>query len=262
MPDWSMAIAPDVGTNAYNAFRQGQMEGEQRRAKNALAAYATNPNEDSLNALAPYQPEFVMQQKQQMQAQQQKRAEMKLVGDALAHPDPAARQMARHQLAYTNSDLYLRLGAEQKQAVDGLMKAIGQQAFSIMQLPKEQQEPALQQALQGLQAQGIDTSGFHLTGNPDVDLRTALAISGQLDDFEKFAQPDYVPIGEGGLAGFQYGKPIQQNGQVQNFGSQAARPQSKAEYDALPNGAQYVAPDGSVRTKGGPSQSATGGFQQ
>lgn len=39
------------------------------------------------------------------------------------------------------------------------------------------------------------------------------------------------------------------------------RPASKSEYDQLPPGTQYLAPDGTVRTKGGSSGNATGGFQ-
>lgn len=51
------------------------------------------------------------------------------------------------------------------------------------------------------------------------------------------------------------------------FGSPAggtagiAQPKSKADFDALPPGAKFIAPDGSVRQKpGGPTQPASGGF--
>jgi len=261
--DWRLGLAPDVGGNAFNAFLQGQQAKEGDMAKNAMTAYVTDPNANNLNALAPYQPQFVLQQKQAEQEKQAKLAEQKLVGDALANPDPMVRTQARQQLAYTNSELYLKLDQNGKAAVDKTMQAIGQQAFHIMQLPKEQQEPALQQALRGLQANGIDTSSFHLTGDPDVDLRTALAVSGQLDDFEKFAEVKYTPLGEAGAIGTRFGVPLQQNGQTQNFGpqQQVARPADKAAYDALPPGTQYVAPDGSVRTKGGASGNAGGPFR-
>lgn len=39
-----------------------------------------------------------------------------------------------------------------------------------------------------------------------------------------------------------------------------AAPTSKEQYDALPPGAPYVAPDGSRRVKGGPTPQASGGF--
>ncbi len=39
-----------------------------------------------------------------------------------------------------------------------------------------------------------------------------------------FQQPKYEAIGEAGLAGFQYGKPIQQGGQPQSFAPPKAGP--------------------------------------
>lgn len=52
------------------AFQQGMEQGRARRfeadQRNALAAYAENPNDATLNALAPYNPQYVVQQKQQM----------------------------------------------------------------------------------------------------------------------------------------------------------------------------------------------------
>jgi hypothetical protein len=57
-----------------------------------------------------------------------------------------------------------------------------------------------------------------------------------------------------GNSGFQYVRPSQMQG--------TAAPTSKAEYDALPPGAQYRAPDGSIRTKGGSGGNVTGGFQR
>lgn len=58
-----------------------------------------------------------------------------------------------------------------------------------------------------------------------------------------------------GNSGFQYVRPSQMQGG-------GAAPTSKAEYDALPPGAQYRAPDGSIRTKGGSGGNVTGGFQR
>lgn len=52
--------------------------------------------------------------------------------------------------------------------------------------------------------------------------------------------------------------PFKQSG---GGGGAAVQVASKEAYDALPPGTQYVAPDGSLRTKaGGPTQSASGGF--
>lgn len=222
--NWNMAVGPDVGTNIYNAFQQGQQQGFQERGRNALTAYAQNPNEQTLGALAQYDPKFVMEQKAKQAEKAQQKQERKLIGDALSHPDPKLRAQARSQLAYTNSDLYMKLDESGKKAVDAAMKPIGQLAFSILQLPEAQQGAALDQAIAGLQAQGWDTSGFQRTGNARQDLMTALAVTGQLDKWETFSQPKYAPVGEGGLVGFQFGAPIQQGGQTQNFAPQQSGP--------------------------------------
>lgn len=216
--DWRLGLAPDVGGNAFSAFMQGQQAQEADKSKNALTAYATNPNAENLNALAPYQPQMVIQQKQAEQEKAAKLAEQKLIGDALTSPDPNVKAQARQQLAYTNSKMYLDLDDRQKKDVDAVMSHIGQSAFKVLQLPEDQQNAALDQVIAGLKANNIDTSSFARTGNAKNDLMVALAVSGQLDKYEKFAQPNYVPVGEGGLAGFQFGQPIQQGGQPQNFG--------------------------------------------
>ena len=210
--NWGLGLAPDVGSHVFNAFQQGQEAKQKDMARNALTAYATDPTDANLNGLAAYQPEFVIQQRQQQQAQQAKQAEQKLIGDALTgNPD------ARKQLAYVNSDMYMKLDENHKKAVDGLMQNIGQTAFSILQLPPEQQGPALDQALAGFKAQGIDTSGFVRTGNPRQDLMTALAITGQLDEWEKFQQPTYTAKTEFGMFGSQFGRPLMEGGQVKDF---------------------------------------------
>lgn len=238
MPEinWGMGLAPDVGGNVMRAFEAGQQKRKQENAQNALAAYATNPNEQSLNALAPHNPGFVIEQRQALAKQRQVAEERQLVGAALN-----GDQQARQKLAYVNSEMYMKLDDGRKKAVDQMMGTIAQQAFSILQLPPQQQGPALQQALAGLQAQGVDVSTFKLTGNPTQDLKSALAMTGHLDEWEKFSQPNYTPVGENGLAGFQFGKPLNgADGKPQNFGP------------ALPQG--FV-------IDGGPTPPASGNFR-
>lgn len=227
---WNLlANMPNAGETFLNSYKQGQ---ETR----ALTDYARDPSTGNLNALAPFKPEFVAQQKLAQQAEQKKMASENMVRDVTARAvqgDPEARS----QLAYYNSELYLKLGDAQKKQVDTAMNTIGQYAFNILQLPEQQQGPALQQALQSLQAQGMDTSKFQLTGNTRQDLMSALAQSGQLDKWESFSQPKYQANGEAGLTGFQFGQPIMQGGQAKNFGQQ--------------QGPQVGAVEGGYRFKGG-----------
>jgi Transglycosylase SLT domain len=61
--NWNLLQVPDIG----QSFMQGYQQGKQ---KNALAAYAQNPNDpNTLNALAPFAPEYVVQQKQAQEQQ-------------------------------------------------------------------------------------------------------------------------------------------------------------------------------------------------
>lgn len=278
-----------IGAGITNAFRQGREAREQAEKMNALSAYAQNQSPETAGGVARHDPMLGIQL-QDREAAKAKAAEQEeairqerlLIGSAL-NGDPNARA----QLAYMNADWYLKLEDAGKKQVDQVMEAIAQQAFQILQQPENQHGALLQQALAGLQAQGIDTSQFSLSGNPTQDLKTALAMAGKLEAWERFAQPSYEAIGEAGLAGFQFGQPIQQGGQVQNFApGQAPPPPQRTAGDALtfaefqslvqqlgpegaarsvakngipirvaspqeaqqlPRGARYIAPDGTVR---------------
>lgn len=87
--NWQMGIGQDVGGNAMNALLQGQQAGQQDQARKAMSAYAVNPTPEGLNALAPHNPQFVMQQKQAeaeaeklAQAESEKKAQESLRGVA------------------------------------------------------------------------------------------------------------------------------------------------------------------------------------
>lgn len=241
-PNWGLA----GGNNALASFQTGMQLGnhmreqkEKRQERNALAAYATDPNDENLKGLAPYRPEIVMQERQRRDQEKKQGQERQLIGAALN-----GDANARSQLAYVNSDMYLKLDDRGKAEADKTMGAIAQQAFSILQLPPEQRGAALQDTLARMQAQGMDVSGFKSTGDPTQDLKIVLAQAGKLDEWEQFAQPKYTPVGEGGLAGFQFGQPIQQGGgQVRNFGPSA------------PQGVTFTPIDG------GPTQPASGDFR-
>ena len=268
--NWNLGLAQDVGGNAFASFQKGQEQRRVDEGRNALTGYVTNPNDDTLKALAPHQPEFVLAQKQKQQQQAQEQEERQIIGDALTNPDPAIKAQARQRLAYTNSELYMKLDENQRKAVGEQMKSIGQLAFNLLQLPDDQIGPATDNALANMQTQGFDTSGFKRTGNPRQDLLTVLATTGQLDEWEKFSQPRYVPVGEQGLQGLQYGKPMAGGPMVNSSTQQkapAAPPPPKEAIEDLrrnpksaPQFDEIFGQGAAAKALGGASSNASGGF--
>jgi hypothetical protein len=231
--NWGLGVMPDVGGNALNAFKQGQQERQQADSRDALSQFATNPDAPgSFERLAQHHPQMAIQERQRREAAETAAREKQLVGAALT-----GNKEARRQLAYQNGEMYMKLGENEKKQLDEVYGRVAQGAWSILQMPPEQQGPALQQFLQQMQ---IDPSQLNMTGNPEQDLKMALAYAGKLDEWESFAQPKYTPVGEAGLAGFQFGKPIMQGGQSKNFGPEL--------------------PPGFVLDDGGPTPPASGPF--
>lgn len=70
-PNWFRM--PDVGGNALAAFHQARAEKKQEDAQKAFATFATNPEDpNALNALAQFDPKFVVERKQSMVSEKQK----------------------------------------------------------------------------------------------------------------------------------------------------------------------------------------------
>lgn len=86
--NWALGVMPDIGGNAMAAFERGRQQREQQDARKALTAYAVNQTPESLNALAPYNPEFVIKERDRLAAsqrerQEQRRADLPLIGRLL-----------------------------------------------------------------------------------------------------------------------------------------------------------------------------------
>lgn len=80
--NWGLGVRQQSPIDAFRAaFEQGQERKRETEARNALSAYAQNPNEQGLNALAQFAPEFAIQERgrlaqQQQAAVEQQRAEV------------------------------------------------------------------------------------------------------------------------------------------------------------------------------------------
>jgi len=93
--DFSQLRVPDIGA----AFQQGY---QQKRKQNALAAYAQNPdNPQALNALAEFNPEFVVQAKK-LQLQEQQAKAKQAQEASIAHIQQLGRLLnhARDETSY------------------------------------------------------------------------------------------------------------------------------------------------------------------
>jgi len=260
MVDWSINGAEQ---GFQNALALGANIGgviKQRRTDNALSAFVTNPGQESLAGLAKVDPSLafqaqgVMQQRQAAAAkaaQEQRAAQLRQLA---SQGDPAALQ----ELAGIDFDSWAKLDEGKRKLVKAQADYTGQAALRISQI----QDPA-QQALAWDQAidQGVQM-GF--TGLADHKgkfspqaLNAAIDNAGLVDKFISLAEPKYMAIPEGGTL-----VNTRDPGAVAGFGASAQPKQitSKAEYDALAPGSSYIAPDGSVKRKGGGSGNATGGF--
>ena len=84
-----MGQMPDAGATFMQAYEQGRAHKQQQMGQNALAAYATDPTEQNLNALAPYAPEVVIKERQRLAEQQHEQAlaRVKLIGDTAMMAD-------------------------------------------------------------------------------------------------------------------------------------------------------------------------------
>lgn len=239
-------------------FQFGMSLGRDMRARkdeeaqrNALAAYVTNPNEQTLGGVATLDPRLGMQL-QDREAQ-----------------NAAAQQKAAREKTLTIAKLF-----------DGV-----------------QDEGTYQQRLQIAQRMGIDTSGAPPQFDPAWVQENGMIMRFIAEKPEAVSTFGKIALDEGFQPGTpQFAErvkqlvkadamktiPIQPGGAVIGYNTQTGEtsqlvtpfqgmagapsggppsPKTEADYNALPPGAQYTAPDGTVRVKGGGSGNATGGFR-
>lgn len=70
----------NIGMGILQAFEMGQQKRRETDYRNALGAYATNPSAEGLNALASFNPEFVIQERARMQESQRQQQQSGIEG--------------------------------------------------------------------------------------------------------------------------------------------------------------------------------------
>lgn len=188
-----------IGQGVQNAFEQGRQRKEQENAKNALSQYAVNPDsEENFANLARYQPQLAIQERGRRDKAQQEQQMVQLRQRALQ-----GDEQAQMQLATIDTDAYNRMDTQQRAEVDKTDDALAEAMFAVVQLPEDQRGQAWD-----YYAEQLGRPDYKGQYSPQM-MNIITARQGIQERFQKFQQPNYTPVGEGGLAGFQYGQPMQ-----------------------------------------------------
>lgn len=218
-----------IGASVTNAFQQGREQRRQMEVQNALSAYAQNPSAEGAAQVARHDPQTGIQlgqyeQQRAAQAQeQQQKAQMQQLAGRAAQGD----KKALLGLWGVDWETASKLDKYQtEKALEGY-DFIANAAYQIVQLPEEQRPQAWDAYIQQGVQLGFDGLGQFLGQYNPQTLNGVVAKAGEMKQFQEFQQPKYTPIGEAGLAGFQFGQPIQQGGQPQDFGGGGQPVQTK-----------------------------------
>lgn len=262
-PNWGLA-----GGNALGMFQLGTQIGgqvrqqrDEKRERNALTAYANDPNEQNLAGVAEYNPEFVIRQRgaQAQAAQQQaidRRNDLPFLGKLL----PTIRDEASYQQARTAAQRYGVDVSDWGETYDPAQVEASRTMVAAVQTPEGQEALSAAGKLAAdmgfrpgtpeynakvgeiFQAEQVKTVPFQ-AGGGIASVNTA---TGQVT-------PLVVPQGYGGGSGLPGTAPAQQDL------PRIANPQ---EAMRLPPGSRFLLPDGRIGTVpgGGGGGNVTGGF--
>lgn len=250
--DWG-AAARNNNTAGY--FQMGQELGQQvidNKVGNALTAYVTNPKDAAaLATITRYDPKTGMALRQQQKAADEKAKKAELTQRAAGGDKTALLELwGLDSEAARGLDKYTT-----DKALEGI-NYITSAAFQINTLPPEQRSAAWDSYIERGVAQYPGLAKYKGQYSEE-NLNSIVAQAGKMQELQTFMQPKYIPRGEGGLQGFQYGLPLPDNGGSANA---IPRPQSKADYDKLAPGTQYYSPTGELLIKGGAASNGGGSF--
>ena len=257
--------APVMGGMGAGIVATPEQNAESERMRAAFPnapEFANDPRTEAYNRLAKINPRLAMQAQDRVAGQEAARAKLMQEQRAAdlrtkaAQGDPAALQ----QLVGIDFDSWKALDANQRKLVADQNSYIGQSALRISQLPAEQQAAAWDQAIDA----GVQSGYSALAAKRGKYSQQAL--TGAIDDaklvgeFLKLAEPDWRVVPEGGAIVNARDPKAIASLSGGTSGGDLPKITSKADVDKLPPGAQFIAPDGSIKRKGGGVSNGTGGF--
>lgn len=182
-----------IGQNALLAFDRGRQMRQEEKGRQAATAYARDPsNPDTINALAEFNPEMALQARQQLDQQQAAGQRRQLIGQAYQ-----GNADAMAQLYGIDPETAARLDDRTKAKLKAGADFAAQAAFGLARLPEAQRAAAWDQYIDRGVAMGIaGLEGLRGQYSPE-QLNAMLAQAGQMDEYQKFIQPDTVSIAPG-----------------------------------------------------------------
>jgi len=201
---------PNLAGTAQNSLMQGMQVGEAMRQRKEAAAlkqatgdfYRARIGGDkgqitaATNALATYDPKTVYD----MGVTDKKTDTIRRA----AQGDPAAKL----EMWGVDPQVAMQLDKFQLEKAGKGFDFIGDAAFQMIKLPPEQRAAAWEQYIQQGVAMGFDGLSQYSGQYSEQSLNSIVAKAGKMQEFQKFQQPNYIPRGEGGLQGFQFGVPL------------------------------------------------------
>lgn len=188
------------GNNALAMFQQGAAMGADLRARqkesateNALAAYATNPNDPAaLQGVIKADARIGLQ----LQGQQAQRQALEKQAD-LRRRAASGDQQAMSELFAVDLDAWGKLDTTRKESVKQAASIMGNAVQSVASLPEEQRAAAWAAHVRQAEASGLDIPTEMETYSPQA-LQSAAVRFEVVDKFLKLAEPDWRVVPQGG----------------------------------------------------------------
>lgn len=250
----------NIALSFQQGMQTGQAQREEREVRGALASYAMNPDDPGVfQTLAQYRPELAIKLRETQVAKQKELLAQETRMKA-AQGDPAAKA----RLAGIDIDAWAKIDGPTQKRLKDQVDFVGQAALAVKQLPLEQQPAAWDNYIQQGVGLGFDALKDYQGKFSPQALDGAIANAGLVKDFLGTQEIKWQQVGERpSFATDAMGRPIGSANPYSGAGGTAemAAPTSKEEFDALPPGATFKAPDGTTRVKpGGGGSNVTGGF--